>query len=141
MSKYTPKSRIVNSKKQVVRVDKFTGKHRIAIPSFKEKEIIKFLKSEYVSYVREYPVTITVNKRTYSLYFDFYLPAMDILIEYDGRHHKEAIYGAKELEKTKKHDAYKNMWAVKNKKHLLRLDKNSDIPIDICNFLDKVCPL
>lgn len=56
-------------------------------------------------------------------------------------HHKEAIYGAKELEKTKKHDAYKNMWVINNKKHLLRLNKDSDIETDICKYLDKVCPI
>lgn len=136
---YNP--RIVNNKNEIVRVNPRTGKRHIAHPSFKEREIMKFLNANQVKYKREYPVKMKVGKSTFTLYYDFYLPEYKLLIEYDGKHHKEPIYGKERFENTKRHDLYKNIWAAKNKRNLLRLDCNSDIATEICKRIDKLDPI
>lgn len=57
--------------------------------------------------------------------FDFYLPAYNILIEYDGaQHYEECGYGwftVERLQEIKKRDEYKNQWCQENNIPLIRI--------------------
>jgi hypothetical protein len=61
------------------------------------------------------------------LRFDFYLPNLNLLIEYDGEGHYKAIFGStieekqKNLEDCKKRDKIKDDWAKANNIPLLRI--------------------
>lgn len=67
-----------------------------------------------------------------SLKFDFFLPDLNILIEYDGEHHffHNKMFNYKRMEeqeaidkflKLKEYDAIKNSYAIRNKIYLLRI--------------------
>ena len=56
--------------------------------------------------------------------FDFYLPSLNYLIEYDGEQHFKYTAGwnsKEDFEKTKIHDAYKNQWCKENNIPLIRI--------------------
>lgn len=58
------------------------------------------------------------------LRFDFYIPKLNVLIEYDGRQHTNAVDifgGEEELIKTQKRDKIKDEYAKNNNIHLLRI--------------------
>lgn len=72
--------------------------------------------------------------------FDFYLPTLNIIIEYDGRQHFESIefFGGQEyLEYVKMHDALKNEYCENNGIPLLRIPyyKFDNIEEELNNFL------
>jgi very-short-patch-repair endonuclease len=59
-----------------------------------------------------------------SLFFDFYVPSLKLLIEYDGGHHFKPIKwygGRKGFNLIKKRDAIKTQWAKDNGYRLLRI--------------------
>lgn len=65
-----------------------------------------------------------------SLRFDFYLPKLDICIEYDGEQHfKPVSYfgGIDGFNLTKKRDSVKNMWCEYNKIRLIRISYKENI--------------
>lgn len=57
----------------------------------------------------------------FTLPFDFYLPDNNIIIEFDGLHHMEPIYGEERFKITKLHDAMKNQYCKWNNIDLLRI--------------------
>ena len=62
------------------------------------------------------------------LRFDFYLPDLNFIIEYDGKQHFEAINffgGIEGLKQTKIRDKVKNNWARKNNIKLIRIKYNN----------------
>ena len=77
---------------------------------------------------------------TKPLPFDFYIPALNVAIEYDGKQHFEPIehFGGEEsFEILQKHDAIKNEYCKNNGISLLRIPyyKYNNIEEELNNFL------
>ena len=53
--------------------------------------------------------------------FDYYLPAYNILIEYDGIQHFKQRNGREELSKIQERDRYKTQWCKENNIPLIRI--------------------
>jgi hypothetical protein len=66
-----------------------------------------------------------------SLYFDFYIPALNVVIECQGEQHYKYVphfHGTKEeFRLSKQRDGCKRDWAKLNKTHFLAIDFN-DLP-------------
>lgn len=61
-------------------------------------------------------------------YYDFYIPSLNIYIEYDGEQHKKPVSrfgGEQEFYKRQKRDAEKDMWCYYEKADLIRIDSKS----------------
>ena len=93
-----------------------------------EKEIEMVLKMKNIKYQYQKKFDNCKNKR--SLPFDFYLPMMNICIEYDGIQHFESIefFGGKEaLKKLIKNDDIKDKYCRENNIKLIRISYKDDI--------------
>ena len=91
--------------------------------SIGEKLIKKFLDDNSIKYEREKKFDSCRNIN--SLPFDFYLPDLNMCIEYDGELHfksSELFGGSERLQSTKKNDKIKNKWCKENNISLLRIN-------------------
>lgn len=90
-----------------------------------EETIRKFLDKKNISYIRQKTFDLCVNPRTNSrLKFDFYIPHLNLCIEYDGELHFKPIKffgGSKSYEKQIYLDNIKNEFCKNNKINLLRI--------------------
>ena len=94
-------------------------------------KIKDFLTENKIEFYMEKTFEGCKNKRL--LRFDFYIPSMNLCIEYDGAQHYKPIelFGGKSgFEKTKKRDEIKNKFCEDNDINLLRLKYDCDV-IDI----------
>ena len=85
-----------------------------------EKSISNLLNELNIKFEREKEVNIDNNK----YFFDFYLPELNIIIEYDGIQHFEPVDyfgGIDNYELVKKNDYVKNKWCFDNKILLIRI--------------------
>ena len=94
-----------------------------------EASIKQFLNFYSINYVQEYSFVDCKNKN--NLFFDFYLPDLNILIEYDGIQHYEPIIhfgGNKKFLEIKKKDEIKNKYCIYNNIKLIRIkyDENCE---------------
>lgn len=85
-------------------------------PSPAEKRIMNHLNRKKVKYFREVEFKGLVSDKGYGLYFDFYIPSKNVLIEYDGPHH--LVH-----ERIMENDELKNKFCKDNKIKLRRLDR------------------
>lgn len=110
--------------------------------------------------LRDLCITYEVQKTFENLYgdyrklsYDFYLPTLNALIEYDGEFHYDhtKVFGYKNLSeeeaigkflKTKEYDCIKNTYAYKNGIHLLRIPFSKctykAIKREICKFVESI---
>ena len=101
--------------------------------------IREYLDKHDIQYCTEYWFDDLRSDKDMPLRFDFYIPAYNICIEYDGRQHFEPIEyfgGVSSFERVQLHDAMKNKYCHDNNIGLLRisyLTSHDDIP----NLLDK----
>ena len=101
-----------------------------------EEFISNFLKMNAIKYIRQHWYSECRN--ILPLPFDFYLPDLNLLIEYDGRQHFESIDlwgGEEEFEKRKINDNIKNSFCEKNGIPLLRISHLEDVDSKLSNFL------
>jgi hypothetical protein len=92
----------------------------------------------------QYP--IQNKEQSSTLRFDFFIPAENLLIEYDGHQHYFPVnFGGMSDDKAErvhemivKRDAYKNEWAKKNNKRLLRIGYFDDINEVLTQFLSPI---
>jgi very-short-patch-repair endonuclease len=87
-----------------------------------EEKIIQFLKENNINF--EYQKSFDNCKNKYKLFFDFYLPKKNMLIEYDGEQHYRAFNyfgGDLKFKKTIANDKVKTEYAIKNNYRLLRI--------------------
>lgn len=56
-----------------------------------------------------------------ALPFDFYLPDYNCIIEFDGNHHFEPVFGEDSFKSTQSHDTIKNEYCKKNGIQLIRI--------------------
>lgn len=93
-----------------------------------ERFISNYLDKKSIFYIRQKKFKDCFHKS--SLPFDFYLPDMNTLIEYDGIQHFEPVSifgGTKEFEKTKIRDKIKNEYCKLKNIHLIRISYLEDI--------------
>ncbi len=110
-----------------------------------ETAIIEVLKTNNVNYVKEYKFQKPKQcKDTRDLPFDFYLPDLNLIIEFDGIQHSKpiGIFGGPEgYELTRKHDVIKTFHCIKNKIPILRISHQdienvSEILLPIINNIE-----
>jgi len=116
-------------KKRVSKLDQ--GCPKCGNKSIGEKAIMKYLTNKKIVYKEQFKFDECKYKRR--LPFDFYLPELNMCIEYDGIHHYDDIFGELELVKTR--DNIKNIFCEENKIRLLRISYLNFY--DIKNILDK----
>ena len=103
-----------------------------------EIKISDFLNSKNISYISQKKFDDCKDK--FLLPFDFYLPAYNTCIEYDGEQHYRSVDffgGEEEFEKRKKHDGIKNNYCKEKGINLLRIPyfEYNNIENNISNFL------
>lgn len=86
-----------------------------------EGKIIDILDSNGIEYIKEFhPETLSFNGR-----FDFYLPQLNTIIEYDGRQHfiqgNGVFDNAEKFSRTQEYDLIKNNWCKDNNIKLIRI--------------------
>ena len=106
-----------------------------------EKRIAKFLAENRVSFISEHSFHSCFNKVTNQiLYFDFFLPYYNAVIEFDGLHHYKPIYGEKAFRRQKENDGIKNRYCYSRGFPLLRIScyNSQNIETIICQWFDKL---
>ena len=83
-----------------------------------EDRIIEILKKEKISFVREKTFS---DCRGGKYRFDFWLPALNILLEMDGEYHFKEIRGLSVLKRQKEHDRRKNSYCLAKSIPLYRI--------------------
>jgi hypothetical protein len=109
----------------------------ICLESQGERKVALCLAEKGIVYVREKSFTKCRNK--YMLFFDFYLPALNTCIEYDGLQHFEPVeyFGGEETFKvTQKLDKIKNNFCSNNGIGLVRISYKEKDP-EIRSILQK----
>ena len=87
-----------------------------------EKELERFLNIYNINYKTQYKFSDCKNNRT--LPFDFYIPSLNLCIEYDGRQHYEIVDyfgGLDGFIDTKIRDTIKTLYCEKNNIKLIRI--------------------
>lgn len=87
-----------------------------------EREIENFLIENNIEYETQKRFNNCKNKRI--LPFDFYIPSINLCIEYDGELHYKSVEffgGNKSLKKTLEHDVIKNKFCKENNINLIRI--------------------
>lgn len=105
----------------------------------KIQTILKELNIQFISEWKNHNCNLLKGKAS----FDFYLPKLNKLIEFDGEQHfKPVQFGTMSKEeakeeylKTKERDKIKNSWAKNNGLTLLRIKFNENIQKKLQNFL------
>ncbi len=103
--------------------------------------ISDWLDKNNILYIRQYRFDDCKDKRT--LPFDFYLPNLNVCIEYDGRQHYESIdfagkgsdWSKEQLKITQYHDEIKNKYCKNNNIKLLRISYLQNIEEELQNFI------
>jgi len=98
--------------------------------SIGEKKIAKFLNENKILYDRQYKFPDCRN--IFELPFDFYIPSMRTIIEFDGKQHYEPMEffgGVESYERLKENDKIKNNYCEENYINLIRIryDQIEDI--------------
>ncbi|SNW62723.1 homing endonuclease [Orpheovirus IHUMI-LCC2] len=87
-----------------------------------ELRIANKLKSMGINFIRQYSHPTCKDKSL--LYFDFYLPDLNIMIEFDGSQHDRPVQyfgGETAFKLTVLHDEIKNSWCLRNKIRMIRI--------------------
>lgn len=93
------------------------------------------LSNNNIKYERE--KTIIINNHIH--HFDFYLPSLNVFIEYDGEQHyqpKAYFGGVCEYEKRVSRDDEKNLYAYNNGYKLIRVPYTMNNPKSISNYIN-----
>lgn len=101
-----------------------------------EKEVENFLIKKQIKYIFQKRFNDCKNVNTLS--FDFYLPELNLCIEYDGKQHYEPIdfYGGdKALKLYKKRDRIKTKYCKNNSINLLRIKYNENVIEKLIHYL------
>lgn len=112
-------------------------KHTEKSPS--EKRIAAFLAENRIRFISEHWFYSCYNRKTNQiLYFDFFLPDYNAIIEFDGIHHYKPVYGKEQFKRTRENDQIKTDYCRSRKFHLLRIScfDSKDIETIICKWFD-----
>jgi len=95
-----------------------------------ERKLAKILKDNGIDFEHEKTFANLLSEAGKKLRFDFYLPKLNILIEYDGVQHFEPVErfgGELGFTKTQKLDKIKNNFCQQNNIQLIRISYDEDI--------------
>ena len=101
-----------------------------------EKDISNYLNMNNITYIPQYTFDDCKDKR--KLPFDFYLPELNICIEYDGKQHFKAIdhFGGEEgLRIRQFHDQIKTNYCKNNNIPLIRIKYDENIEEKLNSFI------
>jgi very-short-patch-repair endonuclease len=101
-----------------------------------EKKILKILENNNIKFIRQKKFEGCKNIR--QLPFDFYLPDLNLCIEFDGRQHYESVQdfgGDISLGETQKRDKIKTIYCEENNIKLLRIKYNEKINDKLCQII------
>lgn len=101
-----------------------------------EKNISNYLDTHNIIYIKQYMFDDCKDKK--ALPFDFYLPDLNVCIEYDGEQHFRVVdfFGGEDgLKNRQFHDKIKTDYCKANNIPLFRIAYNEDIEGKINNFL------
>lgn len=105
-----------------------------------ELKIAEVLKNNEVSFIREYfQAHLFSLKSQHLLFFDFFLPEYNAVIEFDGPHHFKAVYGEEALTSQQYKDRRKNRFCKQRNIPILRIPywHGNKIEEIICYWFDK----
>ena len=97
-----------------------------------EQEIIRLLNLHNISF--EFQKPIKINEKYY--FFDFYIPSLNVVLEFDGKQHFKPAFGKTDLEKlealekTMSRDEIKNNYCKENNISIIRIPYNKVTKID-----------
>lgn len=89
----------------------------ICLESKGEEKIRLYFENKNIEYIPQYRIKDCKDK--YTLPFDFYIPSLDLLIEYDGEGHYKDIYG--NFEDRVKKDSIKTNYCLEHNIKLIRI--------------------
>lgn len=101
-----------------------------------EKMVKRWLMEHNINHVSEYKFDDCRNINP--LPFDFYLPELNVCIEYDGIQHFESIEhfgGIAGLKSTQKHDNIKNKYCIHNNIQLIRIRYDESVNDKLMNII------
>jgi len=101
-----------------------------------EKEICKMLDNSNIKYIRQYKFKDC--KYILTLPFDFYIPDLNLCIEFDGEQHFrifEKWGGEEKFLDIKRNDEIKNQFCKDNNINLLRIKYNENIKNSLSNLI------
>lgn len=104
--------------------------------SIGEKTIRKYLDNNRITYLPQYTFDDCKDKKV--LPFDFYIPDLHIVIEYDGEQHYRPVehFGGEEsFATTVRHDTIKTQYCQDNNIKLLRIPYFKNIEEELNNFI------
>lgn len=129
--------RLSNRREIAFNSRKITASRKNATPSKGEQKIIDFLVRECIDFKTEWFFIGCYSRTTkHLLYFDFYLPSYNLVIEYDGKQH----YSKRKPVSAITNDFIKTAYCVKNRINLLRIKYTDfdNIETIICKKVDKI---
>ena len=89
-----------------------------------EKKISKYLKENHIKYEKQKSFDNCISKNGYKLSYDFYIPDIKMLIEYDGRQHFEPIEkwgGLEQFNEQIERDLIKKNYSIENDFKILHI--------------------
>jgi hypothetical protein len=93
--------------------------------SLGERTIAEFLDKKNTDYIQEYYFEDLTNPYTgLLLFFDFYLPGGNLVIEVQGEYHFEPLEGEVKLKKRKYLDELKRLYCKRNKIRYIAIKSN-----------------
>ena len=95
-----------------------------------ERDVSIFLDKNNIKYIQQKKYKDLIGLGGGKLAYDFYLPGYNLLIEYQGRQHKEPVKGFVEgelFEYVKEHDRRKKEYAERHNIQLLEIWYNENI--------------
>lgn len=130
---------ILNKRQKIKRRSKpYIKDRRKAAYSPAEFKIAEFLTKNKIRFHKEYYMRGCCSRNGFLLFFDFYLPDYNAVIEFDGLHHFKPIYGIPQFEHCKDNDRRKNWFCKVRNIPLLRIPCfTKDIEKAICGWFDK----
>ena len=96
-----------------------------------EARVNDWLTEQHIQFNREYKFSELLSDKGNPLRFDFYIPSVNLCIEYDGEQHtvhKKSWMSKDEFDRLQVHDIRKTVFCMENNISLLRIpwtDKNN----------------
>jgi len=96
-----------------------------------EKYISLFLENNNIFYTPQKKFDTCKSSKNFRLPFDFYIPSMNLIIEFDGKLHFEPWdnkpNSIKKLERIRENDLIKTKWCENNGIKLIRINYKDDL--------------
>lgn len=103
-----------------------------------EAGVRKLLESQSLVFEEQKTFPECVSRLNRKLKFDFFVPSLNLLIEYDGVHHFKQIAGRENLINIRERDTIKNEFALHSGIKLLRIPYTADITESLTSYLSNL---